>query len=170
MLNWNNLDLDKINFTSIKRIAYGKTMNIITIMVDNLNMPFGINEGTKIKTNIKFKINNDKNFVKFLTDLDEKAKSLLPNLDYKPLLKKFNKDDFFLATIVKRNKVKMIDYSIEYGEEGEDGEEEVSETEFLRNSLATDAKIRAFFDLKYLWTENNCYGLTLIVTDLTVHN
>jgi len=173
ILNWNNLDLNKINFSSsgsVVSYTVDKKRYPLVIMVDNLSMPFGIND-TALKTNIKFKINGFK-FTEFLHSLDEKIKSLRfisNNLEYRPLLKKFNNDYFFLATI---GKTRNIEYSIDYGDKNnkdEGGEEEVTELEFLRNNKATDIKIRAVFNIKYIWIKNNCYGITLTVSDLTIY-
>ena len=159
-LNWHNIDIGKINFNAHnkKRIMYQDKLQF-NIMVDNLTMPFGINE-TKLKKNIKFKIHDTK-FTSFLKSIEELAsKELISNFTYSPLLKVYENNHFFLATIAKNSKIAYFNSS----------GKEITEFEFIRriNEEEEEEEIRAFLEFRYLWNKNNCFGLTLVVTDLVI--
>lgn len=144
IINYHEIKPELIYFG--KRILYlNKPLYIMT----GVKTPFGINK-TKTKTNIKLKC-TELEFINLIKKLETLTRSKYPSLDYVPLLKVYNSEYYFLATIQKELK-------LEYQSE------EISEDIFFQ----LNKPMKAYLDFRYIWTLNNTVGITVIVKKLSI--
>jgi hypothetical protein len=158
VLNWHNLDLGKLKLSGARRqIKYESSK--FSILAEQLVMPFGLNESDK-KLTAKFQIlEND--LVDFFKKVDVWASKKVLGMTYVPLLKEWNGSYFFLATVSKRGGREQIAYFKE-----ENGESEEIGSFGFTFCLQEAKSIKAFLDFRYLWTRDNHFGLSLVVTDI----